>query len=283
MSVSAHSGLRLKPSPARCALILLAFTGSLIGASGPHGSVELVPERTSVQPGQSLSLGLHFQLEKDWHIYWINPGDSGEPPSVKWNLPTGFQANPLEWPVPRRIPDHSLIDYGYQDEVLLPVEIKAPPHLVTGRQVALNARVNWLVCREICIPAHADLSLDLPIGKGTPSSFEALFIKTRNKLPKPAPETWRMTAKLDGRNFVLNAQTGKPERDAAFFPFEPGQLENASPQKVESSSQGFRLELPKSDQLLKPPSFLAGVLVLASGQGYAVKAPVVTVDSKRTH
>jgi thiol:disulfide interchange protein DsbD len=287
--LSTFAGLSSKPRlsfrhrPFLPMLSFLALTGTLLGASGPHGTVDLVAERTSVQAGQTIWVGLHFQLEKDWHIYWINPGDSGEPPRVQWSLPTGFQAGPLEWPVPRRIPDHSLVDYGYQDEVLLPAEIKTPVHLAAGNQVALSARVNWLVCRETCIPARADLSLTLPVGKGTPSSAQPLFTKTRDRLPKPAPKAWRVAAKLDGRLFTLNVETGNPEREAVFFPLEASQLENASPQKVDSSSRGFRLELQKSDQMLKPPAHLAGVLVLAAGQGYFIKAPVVSVNSQRSH
>jgi DsbC/DsbD-like thiol-disulfide interchange protein len=282
MAILAQPLSKLISSPGLWALLLLAFTGSLLGASGPHGSVALVAERTSVQPGQPLWVGLHFQLEKDWHIYWINPGDSGEPPTVQWNLPAGFQAKPLQWPVPRRIQDHSLIDYGYQDEVLLPAELKTPAHLADGSKVVLSARVNWLICREVCVPAGAALSLILPVGKGAPSSENPLFTKTRGRLPKPAPKAWKPAAKLGGQHFILDVQAGN-EREAVFFPLEPSQVENASPQRVNFTSQGFYLELQKSDQLLRPPSYLAGVLVLASGQGYAIKAPVVSVDPKWSH
>ena len=107
-------------------LSLFAAPNRVAGATGPHGTVDLIAEQTSVQPARPFWVGLHFQLEKGWHIYWTNPGDSGEPPRVKWDLPAGFQAGSLHWPIPRRIEDHSLIDYGYQNEVLLPVEIRPP-------------------------------------------------------------------------------------------------------------------------------------------------------------
>ena len=81
-------------------------------ATGPHGSVDLVSDVAAIQPGRPFWLGLRFRLEAGWHIYWTNPGDSGEPPRVKWNLPAGFEAGPIAWPVPRRIEDHSLVDYG---------------------------------------------------------------------------------------------------------------------------------------------------------------------------
>jgi len=288
MSAEPHRGHRLKPShhfTRKGALLLIPFLSLLAapygvaGETGPHGTVDLIAERTSVQPARPFWVGLHFQLEKGWHIYWTNPGDSGEPPRVKWNLPAGFQAGSLRWPIPRRIEDHSLIDYGYQNEVLLPVEIRPPASLGMGADVQLSATVNWLVCREICVPGRAALALTLPIRRGTPgppSPTYSLLAKARADLPRPAPQSWKVTANLDKHLFVLHVDTGKREGGATFFPFEPNQIENAAPQKASPFSRGIRIDLQKSDQLLKSPPRLTGVLVFASGQGYVIEAPVIT-------
>jgi DsbC/DsbD-like thiol-disulfide interchange protein len=248
------------------------------GASGPHGTIDLIADETSVQPGRNFWVGLHFQIEKGWHIYWINPGDSGEPPQVEWNLPPGFRAGPLEWPTPRRIEDHSLIDYGYQDEVLLPVEIHPPTSLGRGRDIGLGAAIHWLVCREACVPGRAALSLTLPVQKqppGQPSRWHSLFARTRTSLPKATPKQWRLTANLEGRRFHLDINTGRREAKAAFFPLEPNQIENAAPQHVSPYSRGVRLDLEKSDQLRGPIRNLAGVLVVGSGRAYVTNFPVV--------
>jgi thiol:disulfide interchange protein DsbD len=257
-------------------LCVLAAAGRAAGATGPHGTVDLIAEPASVRPGRPFSVGLLFRLEPGWHIYWINPGDSGEPPRVKWSLPAGFTAGPIEWPLPHRIEDHSLVDYGFQDQVLLPVEITPPAGLGKGAGVQLNATVNWLVCRDICVPGRAALALTLPIGNGTPGqTSHSLFVQARAKLPRPAPPSWKVIARLDKQAFVLNVDTGKKEAGATFFPLTPNQIENAAPQKVSPSARGVRVEMAKSDQLLKPPAHLAGVLVLASGLGYRIEAPVI--------
>jgi thiol:disulfide interchange protein DsbD len=263
---------------------LLTMAGKSPAAAGPHGTVDLITDETSIQSARSFWAGLRFQLETGWHIYWINPGDSGEPPEVRWTLPAGFHAGPLNWPTPRRIQDHSLVDYGYQDEVLLPAQIEPPATLGAGHEVQLRATVKWLVCREICLPGRADLNLTLPVVKGArgkPSAWHSLFAKTRASLPRPTPDSWRLFVTLEGQRFLLNADTGKPETAAIFFPSEPNQVENAAPQKVNSSSRGFQLELQKSDLLLKPVQRLAGLLVLASGQGYVIQAPVAASNSKK--
>src|SRR5437763_14353945 len=67
-----------------------------------HARVELVSQQASFVPGQENLLGIQFSLEKDWHIYWINPGDSGQPPVLQWQLPAGFSAGEIQRPRPER-------------------------------------------------------------------------------------------------------------------------------------------------------------------------------------
>ena len=64
--------------------------------------------------------GLYFKLEPGWHVYWRNPGDSGEPPHIHWTLPSGLTASPMQFPAPKRLPLGPLMDFGYEDEVLFP-------------------------------------------------------------------------------------------------------------------------------------------------------------------
>src|SRR5690349_15443146 len=72
-------------------------------ATPVHSKAGLVLEHGTIQPNQPSRIGIRFQTDKDWHIYWQNPGDSGETPRVKWQLPEGIQIGELEWPTPRRL------------------------------------------------------------------------------------------------------------------------------------------------------------------------------------
>jgi len=249
----------------------------------PHGTVELLSEQESIQPGHAIHLGLHFRLEKGWHIYWINPGDSGEPPRLEWRLPAGLRAGALEWPAPSRLPIPPLMDYGYEGEVLLPVSIENTSSLAPGGEAALAADVKAIVCREVCIPAKAQLSLSLPVRAERPhesAETVAMFRASRKALPKPAPANWRPSAKDLGESFELRVNTGHSASDAWFAPLEPLQIENAAPQKSVSTAAGVRLILKKSDQLLKPVSRLRGVLVLPQG-AYLIDAPVAPASAKK--
>jgi len=269
------------------ALLLASMTTSLHaverGVLIPHGTVELVSEQQSILPGQTLHLGLHFRFEPGWHIYWINPGDSGEPPRLEWHLPAGLHAGAIEWPAPSRLPIPPLMDYGYEGEVLLPVRIENTTGLAVGTAVTLATDMKAIVCREVCIPAKASLSLSLPVNAAPPreSSDVAPMFKTAMKaLPKPAPVGWRATAKDLGDSFELTVNTGRTISQAWFAPLEPEIIENATPQKTASTKTGIRLILKKSDQLLKPVSRLRGVLVLPQS-AYLIDAPVAPAPAKR--
>jgi DsbC/DsbD-like thiol-disulfide interchange protein len=252
-------------------------------ASIPHGTVELLSEQESIQPEHAIHLGLHFRLEKGWHIYWVNPGDSGEPPQLEWHLPAGLRAGAIEWPAPSRLPIRPLMDYGYEGEVLLPVPIENTSGLAPGAEVTLSADMKAIVCREVCIPAKANLSLSLPVRAERPhesAETVALFRAARKALPKPAPASWRPSAKDMGDSFELRVNTGHSASEDWFAPLDPLQIENAAAQKSVTTAAGVRLILKKSDQLLKPVSRLRGVLVLPQG-AYLIDAPVVPAPAKR--
>ena len=107
------------------AVLFFAAGARAASAPIPHGTLELIAENQSIAPGHEFHLGLHFQLEKGWHIYWVNPGDSGEPPRVKWQLPAGLTAGEMEWPTPQRLGTATIVDFGYEDDVMLLVPMHA--------------------------------------------------------------------------------------------------------------------------------------------------------------
>ena len=246
-------------------------------AAIPHGTVQLIAENPSIAPGHTVSLGLQFRLEPGWHIYWINPGDSGEPPRVKWHLPAGVTAGAIAWPTPKRLGTATIVDYGYDDAVTLLVPIHAAAHLPAQQAAELAAEVNVLVCREMCIPGKAQVSLILPIQpKLVPPDAAAMgaFVATRRSLARAAPKNWRFRVAEESGSFVLTANVGWQITQAVFFPLVPSQIDNAAEQKLVPAATGLQLTLRKSDQLLKPIERLKGVLVFSGDRAYLVDVPV---------
>lgn len=244
-----------------------------------HARVELLARQASVTAGREIMMGVHFMLEKGWHIYWINPGDSGQPPSFKWQLPQGFSAGDVRWPRPERMQNSPMLaDYGYHDDVLLMVPVRAPQVMnINSGNLALPFAVEakWLICREVCIPDKATLKLSLPQGAPTDNPATArLFAETEKTLPAPWPKAWTARVETQKSNFVLTITSGKPINKAMFFPLDPDQIDNPSPQLLRVQPRGAAIALRKSELLTKPITSLRGVLVLASGSAYQLKAPV---------
>ena len=280
-----HSILLVNP---RCAISLLLAFSVLAQAQSPAQlpsadviRVALVGEQDYVAPGQGFWVGVRFNLDKGWHIYWINPGDSGEPPSVQWRLPSGFRADELRWPHPERLVSKYSTDYGYADQMLLLAFIHTPANLAPGAKVDLGGTVKWVVCREVCIPGKTDVALSLPVKRGAPPQPSTLFDDARRRIPEPAPAHWRIRARAEKDDFVLSIETGRPIAQATFFPLQPEQVENAAPQAASAFPGGVRLRLKKSGHLLKPIANLKGVIVFPSGKAYVIDAPVTAnKDSK---
>jgi DsbC/DsbD-like thiol-disulfide interchange protein len=271
---------RPKRNP-RLFLLLVAHSILLprVGAapvSIPHGTVDLIAENQSIAPGDQCYLGLHFQLEKGWHIYWMNPGDSGQPPRAEWHLPAGLTIGEMEWPAPRRLGTAPIVDFGYDDAVTLLVPLRASARLPANQSAQLGAELKLLVCREICIPGKAQMSMSLRV-KPIPAEPEArtreLFASARKSLPRPLPADWKIGVSDEKDSFVLAAKVGRQITQATFFPLYESQIDNSAPQKLTPVASGFELTLQKSDQLLKPIKRLKGVLEL-SHQSYMIEAPV---------
>ncbi len=247
-----------------------------VGADASHLRVELIAPSTLVR-GQKVEAGLHFMLESGWHVYWQNAGDAGEPPRLSWKMPKGIAAGPLEFPPPTRLPLGPLMDFGYEREVLFPFSMTVDADAATGNQV-LAARINWLVCREVCLPGHADLELKETVGaQGEPGGLSAaesaLLSSAAASLPTAAPAGVTTAFAADGNGFRLAIHTGRRESSAVFFPEDKGIVENAAPQVARPIADGVVLTLKKDTTLTVQPTRLAGLVELADGQNYRIEAP----------
>lgn len=246
--------------------------------SAKHARVELISRGSAVTPGHDLTLGVHFILEKGWHIYWINPGDSGQPPSFAWQLPQGFNAGEIEWPRPDKLQSSpTLADYGYHDDVLLIAPVHVSAEKFTAKSLDLAVEAKWLICREVCIPDHAQLKLTLPNGVADANPRTSLlFDQTSERLPRPWPKAWIAAAESRKEDFLLTIETGKLVSKAEFYPLDKGQIENSSIQRVKTTPRGCTIILKKSDLLLKPISTLRGMVVMGNGRAYQISAAVNT-------
>ncbi len=288
--------MNIRPSLGSLLLVVCAFFAGpslsaqipAVGDGGPgpvkaqHLTVELASLAPVIAPGGDLQVGLVITLEEKWHVYWINAGDSGDPPRITWTLPHGITAGRMQFPIPTRLPLGPLMDFGYEDEVAFPVKLTAAKDLKPG-PVHLDAKVSWLVCREVCIPGRAHLGLNLTVDPKAvaPAKPVGAIGEALGLIPKPLPQGTTLTVTGGKNEFVLDLKTGERTTDAEFYPFDQEQIANAGDQNAEPLADGVRLRVPRAPELTKLPAQLHGVLKLDDETAYDVTAPVVAGEVPR--
>ena len=293
---------RQSPGDARGTTVLpaclLALASAVSAVAAPaaaaipahHVRAELVSEMESIRPGQPFWLGLHLAMEPGWHTYWKNPGDSGLPTRIKWTLPIGVEAAPIEWPYPKPFSQGPVFSYGYERDVLLPVRVTPPASLAPGQPVTLAARADWLECREQCLPGRADLSVTLPVSADEPrpaAALAAVFAQTRKRLPM-VPAGWTFEAAAGGPGFQLRVRPPKTWgaiEQAYFFPDQAEVVDHAGAQTLAATADGYQLDLVAAPNMPGPPAQLRGVLLAVSAGAGAravrVEAPVTSLKEKK--
>jgi len=264
--------LRLLP----VVLVALAFcAGGRLAAAGPARKgaveVELLARESSIQPGRPFWVALRMRHDDHWHSYWINPG-TGYPTSLAWKLPPGFTAGPIVWPMPHVVRDtaNKVTGLGYEKENYLFVQVRPPADLAPGGSVTLAANVEWLMCKDVCMPGDAAVDLTLPVRGELPAAdphtapdFDAAFAN----LPQPDP-AWQAAATRNGRTVTLRLQPAKPgahrPNDLHFFDTD-GVLDYAAPQVVREDGSGFVLALTTAEDAKPDFARLTGVLGSANG------------------
>jgi thiol:disulfide interchange protein DsbD len=202
--------------------------------------------------------------------------------SIRWELPEGFTADEISWPVPHLLGEAPEMSYGYEGELLLPVTITPPSDIPSGSSLVLQAHAAWLICEEICISDKADLTLTLATDTKAPapSGWADLFRKTQQLLPK-ALAGMKLSASRAGDSYVLNITPDKPVADGAEFMFFAGEEEvinHSALQKQSTDGRTVQLLLRDSDYASKPASRLRGVLVVTGGEKHEKERQAFSID-----
>lgn len=258
----------------------MALNGLVIAAPArtAHVEAELVSSATALTPGTPLTVALRLKMDKGWHTYWQNPGESGLPTTLAWKLPAGLTAGPIQWPAPRALPAGPLTNYGYEGEVLLLTDIAATSALSSAEPATLQARADWLVCREICIPEGADLALTLPVSpQSSPDPlWSDAIARARASLPR-ALAGWSVAATGQGSRVELALTPGADRGDPGeirFFPLAEGKIEPSAPQTLARDGATLKLVLPVASHRVGDFARVAGVLTASKGFGAQTAASI---------
>ncbi|MGA0602895.1 protein-disulfide reductase DsbD family protein [Caulobacter sp. KR2-114] len=259
---------------------LFAFAAPAAAApvQAQHLTADLVAQTTSATPGGTLWVAVTQKIDKGWHTYWRNPGDAGEATKITWTLPPGASAGDIVWAAPKRLPVGPIMNYGYEGDVVLPVPIKVPADARPGQTLSLKAAVAFLVCADVCVPADANLSLDVPIASasgGRDPTGGVLIDAALAAAPKPQGLTASFQASPTQVRLAIAgaALKGAADRDAYFYPYDDKLIDHARPQAVDRGPEGLTLALAPGYAFTqgKAPGQAVGVLA-ADGKAYEITA-----------
>lgn len=260
---------------------LLLLTATLTGAASaqataesPHAKVTVVFERSAATPGDSFLGALKFELAEGWHIYWRNPGDSGLPPEAMWTETPGVTFGDFRFPVPHAIPLATLMNYGYEDEVVLLFPIQIAGDAKAGVEVPIAGRIDYLICADICIPESVSLSTALKIASSPEADATGGAIIAETLPHIPVAMTGKATVERTAKGFRISAvDTGvagavADAKEIRFFPDGP-EVAHAAKQTVKTGPEGVSIEIVASDFAKEGDQNINGIIAITDDKGFA--------------
>lgn len=220
----------------------------LIAQQLTAASAKIVVDSYSLEKSRSIPIGILVELEKDWHIYWRNPGDSGMPTSVEFDLPEGITVSEIQWTVPEVFEFDGLASFGYEKQVLLLAELTIPENYQSN-SVSVSAKLKSLICKDVCIPFNTTVSKEIILTNNFPADDDVstLFAQTRNNLPE-VKNDFELSITSDEDFITLIIQSLNLDltkiNSLYFLPYDNGIFKNTAEQnyKVKDNSTELKLE-----------------------------------------
>jgi len=236
-------------------LLLFSFFGSAEIVDTGHARISLIKDHSDFVPGTSINIGLKVSMDKGWHTYWRNPGDSGGPIVIDWDLPKGFSVSDIKWPLPEKIEYPPLMTYGYEDFVIYPMVLSIPPDY-SDDYFEMTADI--LICADVCIPESGKISSNLLDIESDSLIYEWLESVPSKSLP--------IATSLNDNNLEIKFTFEKEIKEIYFFPDENDSIDYSSKQNFYKKDDSYYLSIKLFNDEFQNVS---GVLDI-DGTGYNV-------------
>ena len=236
-------------------LLLFSFFGSAEIVDTGHARISLIKDHSDFVPGTSINIGLKVSMDKGWHTYWRNPGDSGGPIEIDWDLPKGFSVSDIKWPLPEKIEYPPLMTYGYEDFVIYPMVLSIPADYSDDY---FEMAADILICADVCIPESGKISSNLLDIESDSLIYEWLESIPSKSLP--------ITTSLNDNNLEIKFTFEKEIKEIYFFPDENNSIDYSSKQNFYKKDDDYFLSIKLFNDEFQNVS---GVLDI-DGTGYNV-------------
>ena len=236
-------------------LLLFSFFGTAEIVDTGHARISLIKDHSDFVPGTSINIGLKVSMDKGWHTYWRNPGDSGGPIVIDWDLPKGFSVSDIKWPLPEKIEYPPLMTYGYEDFVIYPMVLSIPDEYSDDY---FEMAADILICADVCIPESGKISSNLLDIESDSLIYEWLESIPSKSLP--------ITTSLNDNNLEIKITFDKEIKEIYFFPDENNSIDYSSKQNFYKKDDDYFLSIKLFNDEFQN---ISGVLDI-DGTGYNV-------------
>ena len=236
-------------------LLFFSFFGSADPVDTGHARISLIKDHSDFVPGTSINMGLKVSMDKGWHTYWKNPGDSGGPIEVDWDLPEGFSVSDIKWPLPEKIEYPPLMTYGYEDFVIYPMVLSIPADY-SNDYFEMTADI--LICADVCIPESGKISSNLLDIESDSLIYEWLESIPSKSIP--------IKTSLSDDNLEIRFTFEKEIKEIYFFPDKNNSIDYSSKQNFYKKDDSYFLSIKLFNDEIQNVS---GVLDI-DGSGYNV-------------
>ncbi len=236
----------------------------LVSAAGaaPRVGLHVVPAATVASPGAPIDVAVVVRVPAGWHIYWENPGQSGLATDARLLATPAAGAAPTvngpRWPVPARFEADGIVNYGYGGDTAFVFTVTPS----AAGTVSLDATVDWLLCKEACVPGSGTASATVRVREGAPAPAPGRVARALAALPRPFAESGGTATFADGRYRLRLPATvdlfpstaleaaGSPtgsQADGAFVVEGPLPPSPAHLVLGEGQGRGYRIDLPATE------------------------------------
>ena len=236
-------------------LLFFSFFGSADPVDTGHARISLIKDHSDFVPGTSINMGLKVSMDKGWHTYWKNPGDSGGPIEIDWDLPEGFSVSDIKWPLPEKIEYPPLMTYGYEDFVIYPMVLSIPADY-SNDYFEMTADI--LICADVCIPESGKISSNLLDIESDSLIYEWLESIPSKSIP--------IKTSLANDNLEIRFTFEKEIKEIYFFPDKNNSIDYSSKQNFYKKDGSYFLSIKLFNDEIQNVS---GVLDI-DGRGYNV-------------
>ena len=223
-----------------------------------NASIEILFNDTFIESDQEFIAAIKFTLTPGWHIYWKNPGDSGLPPEINWQLPKGLEVKEILWPVPELASLDPLTSYGYYDELVLPIRFIAGEGFSFDQN--FSAFISFLICDDICIPE--DTNININFSKSNQINSKEIINRWIKRLPEQA--SFKVNAFLTDETFKISWGDPKIIQSAFFYPEQSGLINYSSEQIFVTQSGESSLLIDRPENFREENNIVSGILELST-------------------